>query len=70
MGQRWGTAAPPSCARGSLMSLRYPPLHPHLLGDGCVMVLQDEPLDVVSPHTLLLHTLGLGGTGRAVGSDR
>lgn len=52
------------------MSLRCPPHQPHLLGDGRVVVLQDEPLDVVSPHTLLLHALGLRGTGRAVGSGR
>lgn len=70
MGQRWGTAAPPSCAMRSLVSLRCPPHHPHLLGDGGMVVLQDEPLDVVSPHALLLHALGLGGTGRAVGLGR
>lgn len=33
----------------------------HLLGDGGVVVLQDEPLDVVSPVPLLLHGFGLGG---------
>lgn len=33
----------------------------HLLRDGGVVVLQDEPLDVVSPVPLLLHGFGLGG---------
>lgn len=64
------TAAPLCCARRSLVSLRYPPHQPHLLGDGGVVVLQDEPLDVVSPHALLLHALGLRDTGRAVRSGR
>lgn len=33
----------------------------HLLGDGGMVVLQDEPLDVVSPAPFLLHSFGLGG---------
>lgn len=33
----------------------------HLLGDGGVVVLQDKPLDVVSPVPFLLHCFGLGG---------
>lgn len=31
----------------------------NLLGYGGMVVLQDEPLDVVSPAPLLLHCLGL-----------
>lgn len=33
----------------------------NLLGDGGVVVLQDEPLDMVSPVSFLLHCFGLGG---------
>lgn len=45
-----------------------PSPHPHLLGDDGVVVLQDEPLDVVGPQALLLHALGLdGGQGRQWG---
>lgn len=32
----------------------------NLLGDGGMVVLQDESLDVVSPAPFLLHCLGLG----------
>lgn len=32
----------------------------NLLGYGGMVVLQDEPLDVVSPASFLLHGLGLG----------
>lgn len=39
----------------------------HLLGDGGVVILQDEPLDVVSPVSFLLHCLGLGGPERKPG---
>lgn len=57
----------PRCQHGA----RCPPHCLHLLGDDGVVVLQDEPLDVVGPQALLLHALGLaGGTGRVVGSGR
>lgn len=47
------------------MPAQCPSPHPHLLGDDGVVVLQDEPLDVVGPQALLLHALGLdGGQGR------
>lgn len=65
-GAKVGYSCPPHCAMGSLVSLKCPPHHSHLLGDGGMVVLQDEPLDVVSPHALLLHALGLGGTVRVV----
>lgn len=47
--------------------LRVSTLEANLLGDGGVVVLQDEPLDMVSPAPFLLHCLGLGGGRGAQG---
>lgn len=45
--------------------VRVSTLEANLLGDGGVVVLQNEPLDMVSPAPFLLHCLGLGGQGGA-----